>query len=60
MEMPYGPPSVMIPPFLLHVWFVGGPPVVTPIRVKVGGVDWNDEIHERDTTFESIAPLSVV
>ena len=35
--------------FLVQVESVGGPPLVSPIRVKVGGSPRNEEEEERDT-----------
>ena len=47
MEMLYWPSSVMTSPSLVQVYVVGGPPLVSQARVKVGGLDIKDE--ERDT-----------
>ncbi len=43
MEILYGPPSVITSPFLVQVYVVGGPPLVSPTRVKVGELDPNDD-----------------
>ena len=37
---------------------MGGPPLVFPNRVKVGGSDRNEEKEERETWLVVIAPLS--
>ena len=54
-EMLNGPPSVILTPSLVQEEFVGGPPLVSPIRLKVGGSVRNEE-EERDTWFVEIPP----
>ena len=38
---------------------MGGPPLVSPIRVKVGGTVRNEE-EERDTWFIEIPPSKII
>ena len=47
-----------MPSFLNHVALVGGPPVVLPSRVKVGGLDSSDDDCSV-TTFVAMAPCPV-
>ena len=47
--------SVITSPSLVQEEFVGGPPLVSPIRLKVGGSVRNEE-EERDTWFVEIPP----
>ena len=47
---------VISTPFLLQPKVVGGPPLVSPIRMKVGGSARNEEEEERDTWFVVITP----
>ncbi len=41
--MLYEPPLVRVTPFLVQVYSTGGPPPVSPYRVKVWGVAKNDD-----------------
>ena len=50
---------VISTPFLLQSKVVGGPPLVSPIRVKVGGSARNEE-EERLTTLVVMMPNSGV
>ena len=48
-------PSVITPPSFVQKETVGGPPLVSPTRVKVGGSVRNEE-EVRDTWFAEILP----
>ena len=39
---------------------MGGPPLVSPIRVKIGGSDINEEEEERIIRLIVIAPWSII
>ena len=49
---------VISTPFLLQSKVVGGPLLVSPIRVKVGGSARNEEELERDTWLVVMTPIS--
>ena len=49
---------VISTPFLLQSKLVGGPPLVSPIRVKVGGSARNKEEEERETELVLMIPNS--
>ena len=59
MEMVNDLLFVISTPFLLQSKVVGGPPLVSPIRVKVGGSVRNEE-EERLTTLVVMTPNSGV
>ena len=50
---------VISTPFLLQSKVAGGPPLVSPIRVKVGGSARNEE-EERDTWILLITPNTII
>ena len=54
-EMLYESSSLIVPLFLVHVLVCGGPPVVSPIRVKDGGSAMNDG-STRDIELVLITP----
>ena len=51
------PPLIITPPSLLQKEVVGGPPLVSPTKVKLGGSDRNEE-EVRDTWLDVIWPYS--
>ena len=57
MEMVNEGLFVMAAPFLVQLYSVGGPPLVSPIRVKVGGSLRNEE-EERETWLDVTTPES--
>ena len=59
MEMLYEALLVMSRPFLVQVKVVGGPPLVAPRRVNVGGSDRNEEGEVRETWLPVIVPRPV-
>ena len=54
-EMLYEPPSLIVTPFLVRMLVSGGPPVVSPIRVKDGESAMNDR-STRDIELVLITP----
>jgi len=48
---------VMTAPFLVQLYSVGGPPLVSPIRVKVGRSAINEE-EEREIWLDEMIPES--